>query len=688
MRLSLARAIATHVAVASAFLAIASAGDFPIWAMAGFLGTVAISLLRGGRKPPSWLAPLLTVITAGSLLVVLLLVSRGLFDLVFGASAFASVVMLNRMLSRQRPEEDPLLFFLSLAMLAGGAALSGEMLYGVCFAIFGLSATIGITLSHLEREALASGLNAEVGKPLDMGLLRALLGLSLLSLLASTAFFFLMPRMNARWFGQRLASSRQATVGFSGRVQLGGVGLLRGDPTPTLRIELPEQSSTSRPEVLDQLWRGVGLDTFDGRVWSVSKRRTAGFARIPDTKFNGVHARVEVLPSTGGDALFSPGLPVAAARLGSFMPGEGPQVWSWFGSGDLFVEPRFTGPFAYEVWARVPQPSTLVRRGHDYPDEIVEHDLQLPGSLDPRIRELAQSWTKGQTDPYEQARAIVDHLSSEFRYTLELPGDVPDPLANFLFGRKAGHCEFFSTAMVVMLRTLGVPAREVTGFSGGVLSPSGDHYLVRAGDAHSWAEVYFPGVGFAPFDPTPPDYHRHAPAGTTAYLRALLDSLEKKWQSAILDYNLATQVHMAQSLLRALRGVGDRFRRDDEAPQLPGSTVSFRRLIAPVVGLALLFVAWRSWLRRSRRRVDDDDEAVVVYRTLMARLDRRGLTRSDSETPRAFANRLREAHRPEAETVEELTALYERSRYASHPWSPAERSRASLLLKRLENEAP
>src|SRR5204863_9121503 len=95
---------------------------------------------------------------------------------------------------------------------------------------------------------------------------------------------------------------------------------------------------------------------------------------------------------------------------------------------------------------------------------------------------------------------------SKFRYTLELPSQrQKDPVAFFLFERKAGHCEYFASAMAILLREEGVPSRIVTGFRGGEWNELTGNFIVRAKDAHSWVEVYFPGVGWYAFDPTQQD---------------------------------------------------------------------------------------------------------------------------------------------------------------------------------------
>jgi transglutaminase-like putative cysteine protease len=130
--------------------------------------------------------------------------------------------------------------------------------------------------------------------------------------------------------------------------------------------------------------------------------------------------------------------------------------------------------------------------------------LTLP-PLPPRIADLAEDWVKDLESPLDQARRVEAKLRSGYRYDLDSPsGAARNPLEDFLFNSKRGHCEFYSTAMTVMLRSLGIPARNVTGFVGGTYNRFSRSYVVRQGDAHSWVEVWVDGSGWLRFDPTPP----------------------------------------------------------------------------------------------------------------------------------------------------------------------------------------
>jgi len=161
---------------------------------------------------------------------------------------------------------------------------------------------------------------------------------------------------------------------------------------------------------------------------------------------------------------------------------------------------RLHGNFATSG-ARRPR---LAAAGSDYPAAISDMYLQLPSEIDPRIAALARSATEHAPTPYDKAIELEHFLKTKYHYTLDLTGNPgTDPLAHFLFTTRAGHCEYFASSMTVMLRTLGIPSREVNGFLPGEFNELGGDYIVRASDAHSWVEAYFPGSGWIVFDPTP-----------------------------------------------------------------------------------------------------------------------------------------------------------------------------------------
>ena len=159
----------------------------------------------------------------------------------------------------------------------------------------------------------------------------------------------------------------------------------------------------------------------------------------------------------------------------------------------------------YYVRANVEDPTVVQLRdaGETYPGWVTRYYLQLPENLSPEIVALAQRITARAKTPYEMAIAITSYLRNNMTYstTVEDPPAGQDPLDWFLFDSKSGFCNYFATAEVILLRSVGIPARMVVGFAEGELDPP-DHYVVRQLDSHAWPEVFFPGIGWVEFEPT------------------------------------------------------------------------------------------------------------------------------------------------------------------------------------------
>ena len=149
-------------------------------------------------------------------------------------------------------------------------------------------------------------------------------------------------------------------------------------------------------------------------------------------------------------------------------------------------------------------PADLRKASTEYPTRSATSICSCR-TLDPRIKPLADQITSQHRESIRQSCQLERYLNTHYAYTLDLTGPrASDPLANFLFVRRSGHCEYFASAMTVMLRAEGIPARYVTGFLPGEYNDVGGDYIIRQSDAHAWVEVYFPGYGWITFDPTPP----------------------------------------------------------------------------------------------------------------------------------------------------------------------------------------
>jgi hypothetical protein len=160
---------------------------------------------------------------------------------------------------------------------------------------------------------------------------------------------------------------------------------------------------------------------------------------------------------------------------------------------------------AYEVEVYLPAVTAGQMRdsGTGYPEEIRDLYLYLPSSVPDRVLDLALDIADAQSNPYDKAKAIETYLRA-YPYDLNVPAPPPnrDVADYFLFDLKKGYCDYYATTMVVLARANGIPARFVSGYAPGVYDAPNAQYIVREMDAHSWAEIYFPEIGWIEFEPT------------------------------------------------------------------------------------------------------------------------------------------------------------------------------------------
>ncbi len=154
-------------------------------------------------------------------------------------------------------------------------------------------------------------------------------------------------------------------------------------------------------------------------------------------------------------------------------------------------------------WVSAPTIESLQTAGQDYPDWVVPQDLELPPTVTDRTKELAGSITTGLDNPYDMAQAVTDWLRKNIQYDRQTAAPPPgqDPVDWFLFDSRVGFCNYYASAEVLMLRSLGIPSRMAVGYASGTALPGGV-FEVHADDAHAWPEVFFPGIGWVEFEPT------------------------------------------------------------------------------------------------------------------------------------------------------------------------------------------
>lgn len=666
------------------FLACAVSGEMGPAMTALFPLAVAGAAVAGrrfhGRVQWGW-----TVLLAGALLVLGGQVFAGQVDIILAAALFAELLCIHRLWHRRTERDELLLLLLALLLLCAGAALSAEVTFGFAFLGFAVSGTWALALTHL-RFAIEAGrgpagsaalLNSRrIATP---ALLGGLAALAFFGIAGAALVFLAFPRVTIG--GLRRASRPAPIAGLGDRVDLSRQGTIADDPRVVLRVRL-DPAPPGEPRDLAMHWRARTLSQWTGHGWRSPDGGLIPVQRLPQRPPHGrgapsvLSADVEVVGQFTDGVVFTPeGWPLGVDFRQPGTPRPAARRLYRNAAGDLFYQPVDGGDVRYSVVADADEadPGRLRGRGQRYPS-WVEADLAVPASLDARVRALAERLGGGK-DPADAAVAIERWLATALRYTRDLPGDVADPIADFLFARRAGHCELFSSAMVLMMRSLGIPARNVTGYFGGRGTDAG-YYAVRAGDAHSWVEVYFPEAGFVLFDPTPPSARGSVQESAWARLLLAWDALQQRWRAVIVDYDLIAQA-------QAMRRVGQLLSETGRRLAGKGGSAGRLRAIAQGALLALMAVALVLAVRRIRGRErigrpaqlsGDQRRALRLWRAAKARLREAGIDPQPGATPRELLRT--------APAAREVIEVYSRIRWGGGALSAGQ---VRALLRQLDS---
>jgi len=512
--------------------------------------------------------------------------------------------------------------------------------------------------------------------------------LLLLTFVLAVPLFLVAPRSGAAVL-TRSGGALTNFIGFSESVTLGEIGDLKRDNAVVMHVRLEDVQPRGGFR-----WRGVALDEFTGRGWSKSaeakrttqKNNDKGVFQLGTAEaLHRLTTQTVFLEPIESSVLFAASRPLA-------IQGDFPFV-RIDAEGSMQTRRHDFERAIYKVVSDVTEPdATLLRNDtRPYPAAFGRY-LQLPATLDPRIDALANAVVvnAGARNRYDEAKAIEAHLQQEFGYSLQMRAGGADPLADFLFHVKTGHCEYFSTAMAVMLRTRGIAARVVNGFLPGEYNDAAAAYTVRQSDAHSWVEVYFPeNQTWVTFDPTPAEGKTEpVSAGLAAQLGKYAEALELFWFQYVVGYDKQEQRSLATSvsarvnqyrgslehLLAALR----------EAMSLHGKTITLVGFSVAAVLLIILGAlrvrrfGWRWALSFQKRKAKTETSAVVFYQRLLALLERRGVQRNPDLTPLEFATGLG------LQPALAITQAYNRVRFGGQELSRAELREIERTLRELE----
>lgn len=554
---------------------------------------------------------------------------------------------------RRNASYDRALLLLTIGHFVLAAALGGGVGFALAFLAFVVLAPATLVLSHLRREVEGNyrqGARDRSGHPVDLPRIlrsRRVISARFVAALCATGipivlFASLLVLLVPRFRDPRPLFHRAFRISAT---DLGNPDGDRTDATVIARVHLPEKHE------LALRLRGVAFDRYENGQWknSIDERgpvpRSSVLLRAE--KSGDSLIRIELEPIEP-HVLFLPEHAVAVHLRDERPLMRGDQSAIWY---DASIDALLR----YEVYV-----------GADDEDFREPFDarhayLAVPSEISPRVRALAHEWTRNATTNAEKARAVEQRLQRDFQYTLAPKSHaVRDPLDEFLFVTKAGHCEHFSSAMAILLREVGVPTRNVTGFLGGARNRFGGFHAVRLRDAHAWVEAYVDSK-WTTFDPTPPSrtIATRASIGADAY-EAL-----GAWWSRFLGYDRVEQKTLFDRIVVRSK-----------------SSVRWAYLALVLASAFALVAVIRKAQKRNRSSSEDlleaerherAEAATRLWMTVEDALRVRGVTRARDVPPLRFAERLRaERHDDLAEETFVLASRYALARFGGVPLTTEE----------------
>ena len=579
-------------------------------------------------------------------------------------------------------EDDWFLFLLGLVIVLTSAVISQSDVVGQSIFLWAISSLGALTLFHLEREAARSnhpelGVNLPASariktvdqpypKIFDRPFFISGIRVMATTLVMSVLVFLIMPRGDNMRASRRPGSISRHLTGFDEEVKLGQLGEILENNSVVLTIEFYDSENNKIMPTGETYWRGVTMGQYDNGQWKRQNTVQGNLSPRPDLK-NTIRQKVRQEP-TDSTVVF--GLrPVIKAE--SLMR----QRWGiQFNSTDGSMYRRsFANTYEYQIYSA--KDSTAPQPGETpLTDSQRELLTSLPSNLKSELAALTAPILSqvSKTDTEAQARALEAHFfdPSLYAYTLEqtrIDSEI-DPVLDFLKNRKEGHCEYFASALALMLRSAGIPCRLVNGFKGGDWNSLGQVMYVREKYAHAWVEAFVsPGPDQPPrwitLDPTPANERAESVAqvGSFQTLRQATDFVRYVWVFYIIGFDSERQYRLIYEpiialirearagffiIIEAVKDLLNGTRRISDLVRFFSAKGFAGGLILAATAIVLLQLArgtmrrlLRRWLgnRRSQTLVTP---GIAIYQRLESLLGELDLKRSKTETPREFADRV------------------------------------------------
>jgi transglutaminase-like putative cysteine protease len=544
-----------------------------------------------------------------------------------------------------------------LILISAGAVLSTSLWYGLFILAFLVCALGALTQMNLSEARERSGVGSTRSRGLAWGVVLpgffAVVAVGIL-------FFALLPqRQNMNLSMMPTSAFQDLRDNFSGNVDNPyyepppGGDPFTGPPQSISPENYhgfnPYMDLRSRGRLSDEIvmkvrseepipYRGVVFDEYNGKGWELSADDENLETLTSDGPRFDMYASRNIEPVQGASRQVAQVYHVERDSSNVIFGAYTPETLFFPTSaikvdeyGSLRAPYRLPEGSTYSVVSQVPDnsPEQLRTASTAYPDDIVEKYTGLPPDGLDRTRALARKLTEGTTNPYDAVARMNEYLKTEYAYDLSIPPQRTemDSVEYFLFEEQRGYCEQFSSSLAVMARSLGIPARLTTGYVSGEYNPFTGLYEVKASDAHAWVEVYFPGQGWATFDPTPG-----------------FDSTPWQYEAAgnlqggkVFGF-LAERT--GEALAPALGATGTLMR--GVAHLDPASII----VVGALFGGIFLLVTYSRKYVTSRRKASpqrsvrvSDARIYSRYGEITAALDKAGIARGPHETPEEYARR-------------------------------------------------
>ncbi len=625
------------------------------------------------------------------------------------AGTLASMILILaaiKLLQKKSDKDWIFLYIISFFLVLLAAGLSISPLYLASFILYLLFSICAIILFEIRKTSrIIKNFRFRQTKFLRLSL--TAISLLILIVFSAAPLFFILPRVGGSGSGNN-SNDLSAITGFSDSVRLGAIGRLKQNDEVVMRARLDKMSEEN---LKDLRWRGIALDTFDNKNWRKSKilDEKPNIKKEKDFFVFGYSSTEEditiqtiYLEPIDTPILFTLARPVA-------IQGNISNIYIDSEDSVSFSRNSFDR-LNYKVFSdrSLPDTENLRADNANYKTDSQQY-LQLPYDIDERISQLTKQITENSINRYDKSKAVEKYLQTKFGYSLDMKAGGDQPVADFLFNVREGHCEYFATAMAIMLRTQGIATRIVNGFQQGEYNETADVFVIKQKDAHSWVEVYFPNKNvWVPFDPTPFAGQSNAGisnSGIIGNFNKYIEALETFWIQYFVSYDNQEQRSLMRSfknsfsdyqsktsiwLNEARHQLSDWWKevRGDKGLQTSAKAVAYGIGYLLVAVFGIIFIVWLfrkiiklamwkkilAWLKYK-------NEATIVefYERMQKVLASKGFTRQSHQTPLEFAFAL---DMPEDVKI---TEKYNRVRFGEKNLSKVEAKEIENWLKEIES---